>query len=76
MTFRAVQVPAGVDGHHAGTEVRVELLRGLNEINRTIVAIGSDVLVLDLAASALRATKPLITLASSTEPHRFGSHVD
>ena len=48
-------VPAGVEGHHAGTDVRVELLRGLNEINRTIVAIGSHDLVLDLAASALRA---------------------
>ncbi len=60
-----LMVPAGVEGHHAGTEVRVELLRGLNEINRTIVAIGSHDLVLDLAASALRATDPLITLASS-----------
>jgi putative molybdopterin biosynthesis protein len=58
-------VPAGVEGHHAGSEVRVELLRGLNEINRTIVAIGSHDLVLDLAASALRAADPLITLASS-----------
>ncbi|MCE7003083.1 molybdopterin biosynthesis protein [Kibdelosporangium philippinense] len=58
-------VPAGVEGHHAGTEVRVELLRGLNEINRTIVAIGSHDLVLDLAASTLRAADPLITLASS-----------
>ncbi|CAM3308042.1 molybdopterin biosynthesis protein [Kibdelosporangium persicum] len=58
-------VPAGVEGHHAGSEVRVELLRGLSEINRTIVAIGSHDLVLDLAASALRAADPLITLASS-----------
>ncbi|MGW4523967.1 molybdopterin biosynthesis protein [Amycolatopsis sp. NPDC004378] len=58
-------VPAGVEGHHAGAEVRVELLRGLEEINRTIVAIGSHDLVLDLAASALRATDPRLTLASS-----------
>jgi putative molybdopterin biosynthesis protein len=58
-------VPSGVEGHHAGEEVRVELLRGLGEINRTIVAIGSHDLVLDLAASALRAQDPLITLASS-----------
>ncbi|QPP05758.1 molybdopterin biosynthesis protein [Streptomyces bathyalis] len=58
-------VPAGVEGHHGGTEVRVELLRGLAEIDRTIVAIGSHDLVLDLAASALRATDPLVTLASS-----------
>ncbi|HWD06214.1 MAG TPA: molybdopterin biosynthesis protein [Amycolatopsis sp.] len=58
-------VPAGVEGHHAGAEVRVDLLRGLREIDRTIVAIGSHDLVLDLAASALRAADPLVTLASS-----------
>ncbi|GEL19686.1 molybdopterin biosynthesis protein [Pseudonocardia asaccharolytica] len=58
-------VPAGVEGHHAGEQVRVELLRGLAEIGRTIVAIGSHDLVLDLAASALRAENPLVTLASS-----------
>ena len=37
----------------------------LAEIERTIVAIGSHDLVLDLAASALRAEDPAITLASS-----------
>ncbi len=58
-------VPAGVEGHHAGEYVQVELLRGLGEIGRTIVAIGSHDLVLDVAASALRAVDPLITLASS-----------
>jgi putative molybdopterin biosynthesis protein len=58
-------VPAGVEGYHAGSVVSVELLRGLNEISRTIVAIGSHDLVLDLAASALRADDPLVTLASS-----------
>jgi molybdopterin molybdotransferase/putative molybdopterin biosynthesis protein len=58
-------VPAGTEGHHAGERVRVELLRGPAEIDRTIVAIGSHDLVLDLAASWLRAADPLITLASS-----------
>ncbi len=58
-------VPAGVEGHHAGTTVSVELLRGLDEIAHTIVAIGSHDLVLDLASSALRAEDPLVTLASS-----------
>jgi putative molybdopterin biosynthesis protein len=58
-------VPAGTEGHHAGEQVRVELLRGLAEIDRTIVAIGSHDLILDLAASRLRADDPLITLASS-----------
>jgi len=58
-------VPAGVEGHHPGEEVDVRLLRGLDEIERTIVAIGSHDLVLDLAASALRAEDPSVTLASS-----------
>ncbi|HEX6445573.1 MAG TPA: molybdopterin biosynthesis protein [Streptosporangiales bacterium] len=58
-------VPSGVEGHHAGEQVHVELLRGIGEIDRTIVAIGSHDLVLDLAASALRAEDPLVTLASS-----------
>jgi putative molybdopterin biosynthesis protein len=58
-------VPAGLEGHHPGEEVDVELLRGLDEISGTIVAIGSHDLVLDLAASALHADDPRVTLASS-----------
>ena len=58
-------VPAGMEGHHAGSTVSVELLRGPDEIAGTIVAIGSHDLVLDLASSALRADDPLVTLASS-----------
>ena len=58
-------VPAGLEGHLAGTEVDVQLLRGLDEVARTVVAIGSHDLVLDLAASALRQRDPRLTLASS-----------
>jgi putative molybdopterin biosynthesis protein len=58
-------VPAGLEGHHPGTSVRVDLLRGLDEIEGTIVAIGSHDMVLDLAASFLRADDPMVTLASS-----------
>jgi putative molybdopterin biosynthesis protein len=58
-------VPAGLEGHHPGEQVEIELLRGIDEISRTIVAIGSHDLVLDLAASALRADDPMVTLASS-----------
>jgi putative molybdopterin biosynthesis protein len=58
-------IPAGVEGHHAGSTVPVDLLRGLDEISGTIVAIGSHDLVLDLAASALRAEDAMVTLASS-----------
>jgi putative molybdopterin biosynthesis protein len=58
-------VPAGLEGHHAGEEVDVQLLRGVAEIERTIVAVGSHDLVLDLAASMLRAADPGVTLASA-----------
>jgi putative molybdopterin biosynthesis protein len=60
-----LMVPTGIEGHHAGSTVSVELLRGLDEISGTIVAIGSHDLVLDLAASALRAEDPMVTLALS-----------
>jgi putative molybdopterin biosynthesis protein len=58
-------VPAELEGHHAGEEVTVRLLRGVGEIERTIVVTGSHDLVLDLAASKLRERDPLVTLASS-----------
>ena len=58
-------VPAALEGHHAGDEVTVRLLRGVGEIERTIVVTGSHDLVLDLAASTLRERDPLVTLASS-----------
>lgn len=58
-------VPAGVEGHHAGEQVPVHLLRPLPEIERTIVAIGSHDLVLDLAATALRSTDPTLGLVST-----------
>ncbi|MCL2586056.1 MAG: molybdopterin biosynthesis protein [Streptosporangiales bacterium] len=58
-------VPTGVEGHHAGSSVGVELLRTADEIERTIVAIGSHDMVLDLASSHLRSLDPLVTLASS-----------
>jgi putative molybdopterin biosynthesis protein len=57
-------VPADVEGHHAGDEVDVELLRDLVQIEHTIVAIGSHDLVLDLAASTLRSIDPRVTLVS------------
>ena len=57
-------VPSQVEGHHAGDEVEIELLRDLTQIERTIVVIGSHDLILDLAASTLRSQDAGITLAS------------
>jgi putative molybdopterin biosynthesis protein len=58
-------IPTEVEGHHAGEEVDVSLLRSLREIEGTIVAIGSHDPILDLAASELRTRDPGVTLASS-----------
>jgi putative molybdopterin biosynthesis protein len=57
-------VPARREGHDAGEEVEVRLLRDLDAVERTIVAIGSHDPVLDLAASLLRARDPNRTLVS------------
>ena len=59
-------VPAGQHGHPAGADVDVHLLRGPAEIDRTIVAIGSHDLALELAASALCGIDPGVTLTSSS----------
>jgi len=47
------RIPRFSEGVHAGAEVRVELLRDPEEIERTLVAIGSHDLALDLLASHL-----------------------
>lgn len=49
-----VLIPRFSEGLDAGTEVQVELLRSLEEVENTIVAIGSHDLTLDLMASHLR----------------------
>jgi putative molybdopterin biosynthesis protein len=58
-------VPAFLEGHDAGEEVEVELLRDRGQIERAILAVGSHDLVLDLAASTIRGRDPGATLASS-----------
>jgi putative molybdopterin biosynthesis protein len=58
-------IPAGIEGKHAGDEVEIELLRSPEEIERTIVVVGSHDPVLDLAASHLHERSPGARLASS-----------
>ena len=81
-----VQIPAGTQGLAAGTQVQVQLYRKPEEIERTILAIGSHDLTLDLIAQQLatRGTR----LSSATvgslgglvalgrgEAHVAGSHL-
>ncbi len=83
-----VRVPRFSEGYHAGDAVTVELWREPAAIARTIVAIGSHDLTLDVLADHLRRQYPHLTLASSNvgsyggllalgrgEAHLAGSHL-
>lgn len=83
-----VRVPRFSEGYHAGDTVTVELWREPAAIARTIVAIGSHDLTLDVLADHLRRQYPHLTLASSNvgsyggllalgrgEAHVAGSHL-
>lgn len=60
-----LRVPEEVEGYAEGEEVWVELLRSPEEIRKTLVAIGSHDLTLDLINNKLRAKGGGWTLASS-----------
>ncbi|MGI8554662.1 MAG: molybdopterin biosynthesis protein [Dehalococcoidia bacterium] len=82
------RLPRFSEGVHAGANVQVELLRLIEEIERTIVAIGSHDLALDLLASFLQRDAPGARLTSANagsygglvalkrgEAHLAGSHL-
>ena len=60
-----VTIPRFSEGHNAGETVQVELLRPLPSIERTIVAIGSHDMTLDVLADQLRRRRPELTLSSA-----------
>ena len=83
-----VKIPRFSEGVDVGTEVAVELLRPLSEVENTIVAIGSHDLTLDLMSSFLRRIPSGVNLSSSHigslgglialrrgEAHLAGSHL-
>ena len=83
-----VRIPRFSEGVHAGEEVTVELYRDPSEIARTIIAIGSHDLVLDLLAQFLAERSPGMRLTSANagslggmvalrrrEAHLGGSHL-
>jgi putative molybdopterin biosynthesis protein len=83
-----VRIPRFAEGVHAGAEVEVEVLRGMDEVRKTIVAIGSHDLALDLLSNALARRTPGASLASANvgslggllalargEAHLAGSHL-
>ncbi len=81
-----VEIPAGVQGYAAGTNVQVRLYRSPEEIERTILAIGSHDLTLDLIAQQLATRGARLSSASvgslgglvalgRGEAHVAGSHL-
>lgn len=83
-----VRIPRFSEGIHAGETVTVELYRAPEEIERTIVVIGSHDLVLDLLAQSLAERAPGMRLTSANagslggmvalrrgEAHLAGSHL-
>jgi putative molybdopterin biosynthesis protein len=83
-----MRIPRFSEGVLAGSEVDVELLRGMDEIRKTVVAIGSHDLALDLLSNALARRTPGASLASANvgslggllalargEAHLAGSHL-
>ena len=82
------RIPRNSEGIEAGSKVAVRLLRPMPDIRRTIVAIGSHDLILDLIASRLSEVPDNPTLASANvgslggllavrrgETHIAGSHL-
>lgn len=83
-----VRIPRGVQGYEPGGTVRVDLLRPPEQVRRTIVAIGSHDLTLDLLADELGRRYPGRSLSSANvgslggllalsraEAHLAGSHL-
>src|SRR5262249_36967200 len=83
-----VRIPRFSEGVHAGAEVDVELLRRPEEVERTVVCIGSHDLALDVLADLLSQAEPGMSLSSSNvgslgglialqrgECHLAGSHL-
>ena len=83
-----VKIPRFSEGFDAGHETEVELLRSMDDVEGTIVAIGSHDLTLDLLSSHLSKGQTGLSLASSNvgslggitalargEAHMAGSHL-
>lgn len=83
-----VRIPRFSEGVDSGSTVEVELLRPREEVENTVVVIGSHDMTLDLLGSLLHAADPALSLSSSNvgslgglqalrrgEAHIAGSHL-
>ena len=82
------RLPRFSEGVHAGAEVEIDLLRSMDDIRKTVIAIGSHDMALDLVSNALARRTPGASLASANvgslggllalargEAHLAGSHL-
>jgi len=60
-----LEIPQGTEGYEAGTEVSVKLLRPLQELERTLVVIGSHDPLLDEVANFLHLSDSKLYMSSS-----------
>ena len=60
-----LEVPQGQEGYEAGSRVPVRLLRPMEELERTLVAIGSHDPLLDELADLLHLSDPTLRMSSS-----------
>ncbi|SET69034.1 molybdopterin molybdochelatase [Natronincola peptidivorans] len=58
-------VPQQSEGYEAGTEIEATLLKSKEEIEKTIVSIGSHDLVMDMLGNLLHKKNPLMCLSSA-----------
>lgn len=58
-------IPAGSEGIGAGEDITIDLMRPMQEVDHTLVAIGSHDNILDLMANALHQLDPPIRLSSA-----------
>ncbi|MFR1303801.1 molybdopterin biosynthesis protein [Eubacterium callanderi] len=60
-----LRVPKNIEGYEAGQEVDIELLRPVEEIENTLVTIGSHDVMIDIMANILHKNKKLVNLSSA-----------
>lgn len=60
-----LSIPGSSEGHEAGADVELELLRTLEEIEAAVVVTGSHDLLLDVIADQLKARDPRLGIASA-----------
>ncbi|MEG0309321.1 MAG: molybdopterin biosynthesis protein [Eubacterium sp.] len=60
-----LRIPKNVEGIEAGEEVEIELMRPVEEIENTLVSIGSHDVLIDLMANSIHKNKKRINLSSA-----------